>query len=146
MNNNNELFDNSKSYNKPLYYLIIAVICIVITVLIAIMRFPLYDSSVKVIARIIVSVADGCFVSGVLVGGIGALVLISGEGFFDLMAYGIGALVKALTKKTSEHESFIDYKQRKESERGNKKIWFIAVVGVAFIVLCVILNIIKNYV
>ena len=135
MNNNNDLNNDSKKYNKPLYIIITLLICAMITALVAASRYSRYDESAKVIARIIVSIGDGCFVSGILVGGLGGLVLISGEGFFDLMAYGFTALIKALTKKNNYHESFIDYKQRKESERGNAKIWFIAAVGALFVVL-----------
>lgn len=141
MNNNNELYDNSKAYNKPRYIIITAIICIILTSLIAVYRFPRYTESAKYIGRIIISIADGCFVSGVIVGGLGILVLVSGEGFFDLLVYGTGILLKSFTKNKS-HESFIDYKQRKESERGNVKIWFIAAVGILFIVLGIICSII----
>lgn len=144
MNNNNELYDHSKTYNKPKYYLITTAICLLIASLIAIYQFKNYASPEKRLSEYFIAMSDGCFVSGVIVGGIGSLVLISGEGFFDLIAYGLGILVKAFSKKTNNHESFVDYKQRKESERGNVKIWFIAVVGAAFIILGIIFNIVAT--
>ena len=70
---------------------------------------------------------DAFFVSGVLVCGIGCLVLISGEGFFDMIAYGVSNAFRYLfiPKERKQHEAYIDYKLRKEAERAGGRIWFI---------------------
>ena len=142
MMNNNDLYDTSKKYNKPLYFLITAGVCLLIGIIVVIIQFPYLTHQIH---EYIFIASDACFVSGVIVGGVGVLVLVSGEGTFDLLVYGFGIILKAFSK-SKNHESFIDYKQRKEAERGNVKVWFIAVVGGIFVVLGIILSFIAEYV
>ncbi len=143
MNNKNEYYDSSKTYNRPIHYIVTTTICLVLAALIVIYEMKAFASDEKLPKEYLIAISDGCFVSGVIVGGLGALVLISGEGFFDLLAYGVGILLKSFSKNKN-HESFIDYKQRKESERGNIKIWFVAVVGAAFILLGILFSAISS--
>ena len=141
MNNNNDLFNTSKQYNKPLYYFITAGICLLIGIVVLFIQFPYITGE---LCEYFYIISDALFVPGIIVGGVGVLVLISGEGTFDLLAYGVGILLKAFSKK-KDHESFIDYKQRKEAERGNVKVWFIAVVGGIFVVLGIIFSFVAEY-
>lgn len=142
MMNNNNLYDTSKKYNKPLYYFVTACVCLLIGIIVVIVEYPYLTHKIH---EYIFLASDACFVSGVIVGGVGVLVLVSGEGTFDLLAYGFGIILKAFSKNKN-HESFIDYKQRKESERGNVKVWFIAVVGGIFVVLGIILSFVAEYI
>lgn len=126
-NNNNSL---EKNFNKPRNFIITGIITLVIAVSVIIYRFFEYadldvEKNLKFVLNI---VSDGFFVSGVLVGGIGLLILISGEGVFDILSYGFGILLKAFSRK-EDHESFRDYKLRKMGERKDVKISFIAIVG-----------------
>lgn len=144
MNNNNiekDMQHPNRKYNKPLYYLITLIICLAIAVPYAISTFKTYASPQKEFVEYCVAISDGCFFAGVLVGGIGILVYISGEGYFDMIVYGVSIILKAFSKKNTESESFYDYKQRRVSERGDAKIWFVAVVGLAFVLIAILFSI-----
>ena len=58
-----------------------------------------------------------------------------------MIVYGVSIILKAFSKKNNERESFYDYKQRRISERGDAKIWFVAVVGLAFVLIAILFSI-----
>ena len=79
-----------------------------------------------------------CFLfPGVLLGGLGALTWIAGEGAFDMMTYGTQFFFKRLLHPKEKQESFYEYKMRKyEGSRQWLKHWFI--VGLVCFALSVV--------
>lgn len=79
--------------------------------------------------------SDGCFVSTVLLCGVGGLVLIStATDFFDMISYGFKSLLVLFTplRKPSEHQSFFDYKTERAARR-TKAQPFLLAVGLVFL-------------
>lgn len=132
-----------KNYNTFKNYLISSIIGVLIStyVIITSIKGYLDNGNQFSFDLLMTSFADGFFVSGVLIGGIGLLVLISGEGIFDIMGYGVGIIIKGFTKR-KDHEKYIDYKLRKEAERDGVKISFLAIVGGMFVLLAIICSMI----
>ena len=64
---------------------------------------------------------DGCFVAGILVGGVGCLMLAGNEGVFDIFGFGISLVLNlhwsGIFHMSEERrkESYADYKERKRS-------------------------------
>ena len=48
-------------------------------------------------ADILGALCDGLFVPGILLTGIGLLILVAGEGFFDIMSYGVNSFLVLFT-------------------------------------------------
>ena len=83
-----------------------------------------------------------CFLfPAVLLGGIGALSRIAGEGAFDMMSYGITTLFQSMLHPRDKQETFYEYKLRKEEERKPwLKHWFlVGLACMAFSVLFLVL-------
>ncbi len=134
--NNNQQVE--KNYNTLKNYIITAVIGFIIMGLVVAYLFHNHYEQIKSdYMQLFTVFSDGFFTAGVLVGGIGALVLISGEGFFDLLTYSISLAAKYIftSKERRYKESYVDYKLRKEGEREGVKISFIAIVGAIYLVI-----------
>ncbi len=85
------------------------------------------------------ALSDGCFTGGFLTAGMGALMLISTTGFFDMFGYAfksLGVLFTSL-KSPSRHVKYYDYKTEKAEKRG-KPTYFMLVIGLAFIALSLV--------
>ena len=80
--------------------------------------------------------SDGFFVAGLILSGLGGLIWISSTGFFDMLSYGFHSLLVLFSglKKPETHESFYDYKTRRDERRG-KPQFFILIVGLGFLAL-----------
>ena len=78
-----------KNYNTFKNYLISSIIGVLIStyVIITSIKGYLDNGNQFSFDLLMTSFADGFFVSGVLIGGIGLLVLISGEGIFDIRTF-----------------------------------------------------------
>ena len=65
------------------------------------------------------ALSDGFFVTGIVIGGIGLLMLISKTGFFDMISYGLQGLLHLIPgMRIHRQESFYDYKMAREERRG----------------------------
>lgn len=65
-------------------------------------------------------ICDGCFISSVLLIGIGLMCMISNEGIFDVLSYGVINIFRIFhpsNKVFSERESFYDYRMRKHGKK-----------------------------
>ncbi|MBQ8092510.1 MAG: DUF3899 domain-containing protein [Clostridia bacterium] len=84
--------------------------------------------------------SDGCFVSAVLLCGVGVLTLISTTGFFDIFAYGVQTLWHHISSiwRGYEHVRYYDYKAMRAEKRG-KGLWYILAVGLCFLAVSVLL-------
>lgn len=82
---------------------------------------------------------DGCFVSGVLLLGMGGLKWARNAGTFDMMSYGISSALH-MTFPWIEQErkdaDFVAYKERKKEER--KPAGDLLIAGAVYLVLAVI--------
>ena len=84
--------------------------------------------------------SDGCFVTAIILCGIGALTLISSTGFFDIFSYGIGTLWHHISSlwKGYEHVRYYDYKAMRAEHRG-KSLPFMLMIGLTFLAVSVLL-------
>ncbi len=85
------------------------------------------------------ALSDGCFTGGFVTAGIGALMLISTTGFFDMFGYAfksLGVLFTSL-KNPKQHAKYFDYKSEKAEKRA-KPTYFMLFTGLAFIALSVL--------
>ena len=84
--------------------------------------------------------SDGCFVSAVLIGGLGALIWISTTGIFDIFKYGFSSLLVLFTpfRKPKDQMSFYDYKTYQAEKRKPARPELLA-VGAFFLILSVLL-------
>jgi hypothetical protein len=69
--------------------------------------------------RTLACLSDGAFVAGVILLGVGILVWVSTTGFFDMLAYGMRGLGRALLPFLGlrKHENYYEYKQEKAEKR-----------------------------
>ncbi len=142
MEQNNQIVD--KNYNKPKYFIIAAIVAFVIMAAVSIYRIvDYYEFIKKDYMQLFTVFSDGFFTAGVFVGGVGALVLISGDGLFDILTYGVGLAAKYVftTKDKRYKESYRDYKLRKQGEREGVTISFIAIVGGIYLLIGLLLAI-----
>ncbi len=84
--------------------------------------------------------SDGCFVSAVLIGGIGALTWVSTTGLFDIFKYGFSSVITLFTpfRKPKDQMSFYDYKTYQAEKRRPARFELLA-IGVLFLILSVLL-------
>lgn len=82
--------------------------------------------------------SDSFFVPGAVLCGVGLLVVVSNGGFFDIFAYGFISFASVF-KKDVKKRKYKDYVEYKQAQRGEKRnVWFLLIVGLAFIVLAII--------
>ena len=93
-------------------------------------------------ARVWRILCDGCFVTAVLLIGVGLLTLVSSEGMFDIVFYGTMCLTSVLNKNRKEkferlseesgkRPTFYDYKMAKHGTRQTH--WYLVFVGLIFL-------------
>lgn len=82
------------------------------------------------------ALSDAFFVPGIFFTGIGLLVLVSNDGFFDILAYGMHSLVTLFTpfKNRDGHQHYYDFKLAR-AERRQKPRNVVLWVGIAFLLL-----------
>lgn len=125
-----------KLSSKPARYGFSALAGVIIVVLVAARQGFALDQPPALNARYL---SDGCFVAGLLLAGIGALMLIATTGFFDILSYGFQSLLVWVMpfRKPRDRVTFYDYKVAKELRRG-KPSFFLLFTGLAYIVLSLV--------
>jgi len=90
--------------------------------------------------QILVLLSDAFFISGFMIFGLGALVLIASTGFFDIIAYGfksLGVLFIKLTYKKGDLEKYYEYVERRREKRELRKetsiTLYVVLVGIFLI-------------
>ena len=122
-----------KKYSRVLSYLITVAIGLAIAVAV----FSYRDGFSQPDAQgVYIALSDAFFVPGIFFTGLGVLVWVSNDGFFDIMAYGMHSLVSLFTpfaqKRKREH--YYDFKVARAEKRQKPKnvvLW----VGIAFLLL-----------
>jgi len=82
------------------------------------------------------AIADGCFVSGVLIFGFGLLLRIATTGFFDMLSYGMRSFFNLLIgafRRPENEPKFYDYKVAKAEKRG-KPGYTLVIVGAVLLI------------
>lgn len=84
--------------------------------------------------------SDGCFVSAVILVGVGTLCWVSATGFFDIFSYAFKSLLVLFSplKHPREMQPFFDYKTMKAEKRGTVPR-FILLVGLMFLAASLVL-------
>ena len=120
-----------KKKKTLLYYIISFAVGLVISIPVAFLRGLGTAPDAAFTCRYL---SDGLFVAGMLLTGFGMLVWISTTGFFDMFSYAGHSLLVLFTslRNPKEHESFYDYKLKKEEKRGQSKP-YILLVGIGYI-------------
>lgn len=79
-------------------------------------------------------ISDGCFVTGMVLLGAGALSWIGGSGFFDIFGYGFRSLPMLFSpiRSPKQFPTFYDYKQTKAQRRGGP-LFFLLISGAVFL-------------
>lgn len=82
------------------------------------------------------ALSDGCFVTTVLMGGMGALVWVSTTGFFDIFTYAGKSLLVLFSpmKQPEKLKKFYEYKADKDEKR-KKADFTLLIVGAAYLLL-----------
>ena len=121
-----------KKYSRVLSYLITVAIGLAMAVAVFMYRGGFSQPDAQ---SMYIVISDACFVPGIFFTGIGLLVLVSNEGFFDILAYGMHSLVTLFTPfKHKENQPYYDFKVARAEKRQKPKnivLW----VGVAFLLL-----------
>ena len=92
--------------------------------------------------KILTALCNAFFVPGILLVGLGALLWLSNGGVFDIVAYSTRNLLTLLNpfRKSEKHETYFDFKTRKESGRQKQQKPILIYVGLVMILLaCVCL-------
>jgi len=90
--------------------------------------------------------SDAFTIPGVLIFGIGCISWVSFSGFFDSVTYIVRHTVEMLIPGAKKKDqTFYDYKTEKAEKRGErKKIAFLLITGIAFILVAVIFLLLFN--
>lgn len=82
------------------------------------------------------ALSDGCFVTTVLMGGLGVLVWVSTTGFFDIFTYAGKSLLVLFSpmKQPEKLKKFYEYKADKDEKR-KKADFTLLIVGAAYLLL-----------
>lgn len=119
------------------------IVCFCVASLITVLVFwskGFFTSSVAVNVQIL---ADGFFVSGILLTLFAALMFVSSEGAFIGIGFVLrNAVLTFIPMGRARHERYADYRERKLSEAkksNNTPLW---VVGLSFLLVGIVLNVI----
>ena len=127
---------NFKKYR--LVYLISALISLLVGVGIFLAYFLTHDSTMY-------AAINGSSLSAVIVLGIGGLMFVANEGFFDIFSYGFKQVGASLfSKKPNENNDFASYKENANIKRQDKPKIFLSILfsGVLCLLAMVVLRII----
>ena len=119
-------------------YLITFIVSLVIGVLAFIFVFLSHD-------MVFIDAVDGVTLAMVILFGVGGLMFVGYEGFFDIFAYGFKQMGDALfRKKANEHNDFAAYKEDKTTQRTERPKLFLSflVSGTLFLIAMIVLRII----
>ena len=122
-----------KQYSRVLSYLITVAIGLAMAVAVFSYRGGFSQPDAQ---SMYTALSDAFFVPGIFFTGVGVLVWVSNDGFFDIMAYGMHSLVSLFTpfKGKERHQPYYDFKVARAAKRQKPKnivLW----VGVAFLLI-----------
>lgn len=122
-----------KKYTR---YLITFLVGVVIAALVCLYKDLFHTEDT---AQIVSILSDACFTSGVLIGASGMLVLISNEGNFDTLGYGV-KIIKNMWKKPEERKiekNLFEYKMAKNDKKRISTVHLIVIGAVYFLLAAV---------
>lgn len=85
------------------------------------------------------TLSDAFFAAGVFIGCIGLLVFVSDRGAFDMLKYAVVMLIAKFKRnvKDRKYKDFNEYRAAR-SERENKPIAYMLIVGVCFLLVAIV--------
>lgn len=120
-------------------YISITVVALTISVYLMIDRGVFAQTDIAEIYKLL---CDAFFVPGIIFSCLGVLVAVSNEGFFDIFSYSMRIFVDSFTRNKNfrnEYQTYFDYTRRNKEKNTNVK--FVLHVGLAFIAIGTIFNI-----
>lgn len=121
-------------------YIITFAVGLVIAVMVFAEKDLLGQTDAKEAIRIL---SDGFLLSGVLITGMGLLIYVSNDGFFDIFSYGVKSFLLVFQRdplKRRMDKSFYDYRiENLEHKHGFRHI---VIVGIVFLLLAVIFTVV----
>ena len=94
------------------------------------------------VQRLMSSLSDGCFITGVMLASVGFLTWISSTGFFDMLYYGCHSLKVFVMpfRAPKKPKSFYDYKLEREAGR-KKPLNAVLLVGLAYLAIAALFTV-----
>lgn len=110
-------------------------ITIVICVLLAVGVFAIRDGFSKEDAKeLYICLSDAFFVPGILTASLGLLMLVAGEGLFNIFGYAVNMVMLPFLKKNRETMTYYEYCVSKQAKQGDSMNYLI-VIGAVFVLL-----------
>lgn len=134
---------NNKENGK--IWLITGLVGVAIFAVVSVLRYKSYMTYDPENAVLLKSLCDGCCIAAFVMIGIGLMTWASNTGFFDIFGYAAHSLLVLFTplRKPQEHETFVEYKERKDGDR-KKPLVCMVVIGLIFAALAVLLLFLYN--
>lgn len=124
---------------KYLNYFITFGVGMVIAIMVCLFKDIFHvDTTVEVVSIL----SDACFTSAVLIGGFGLIALVSKEGNFDTLAYGV-KILRHMWKKSENRKvekNLFEYKMAKHEK--STEIKHLLIVGVIYLFLAIVFTVI----
>lgn len=82
--------------------------------------------------------SDSCFLSGILLAGLGLLIVASNGGAFDMLAYAVRVFFLRFKRDINKrkYKDFYEYREEKKGEK--RSMAFLLIVGLVFIALAIL--------
>lgn len=126
---------NPESKQQLRQYLISAACALLLAALFAQIRGFGFDQAA---AANLSALCDGFFVSGMLIGGLGAMVWVSTTGFFDILSYGFKNLAVLVPfRHRRKYQHFYEYKAEQAAKRSKPQL-FLLVIGLIMVLIAAI--------
>ena len=94
----------------------------------------------KSVRQIYAMLSDCFLIPSVLLIGIGLMAIISDEGFFDLFGFAFSNITFLFSRHKEERarETYYEYHERRKARREGKAKWHLVLVGLVFLIPCLI--------
>lgn len=83
---------------------------------------------------------DVFLIPGIVFTGLGFIVIISDEGFFDIFSYSVKSLIYVFIRHKDDaiRQTYYEYKEEKKQKRDGRSRWYLVIVGLVYFIPCII--------
>ena len=83
---------------------------------------------------------DVFLIPGIVFTGLGFVVIISDEGFFDIFSYSVKSLIYVFIRHKDDaiRQTYYEYKEEKKQKRDGRSRWYLVIVGLVYFIPCII--------
>lgn len=83
---------------------------------------------------------DVFLIPGIVFTGLGFIVIISDEGFFDIFSYSVKSLIYVFVRHKDDaiRQTYYEYKEEKKQKRDGRSRWYLVIVGLVYFIPCII--------